>query len=297
MKPDHANGGEFKPISTSVPGLQFSEHLVGLSQLAQHLAVVRGVSTREGDHQRGTYLMRTGQRPGSPIRFPCIGSSLAKALEAPELTMPNYFSINPSPQIDPEAFAPGFLGPRHAAATVGAAVPANPADGTPLTTAYAELRVDNLKPPPSVGPNQSSARIALWNQLQESFLSQRPSSSVVAQDTVYRRAMQLMRSDDVSVFDLTGESDQVRQAYGPGTFGQGCLLARRLIERGVPVVEVTLGQGLTWDTHEDNFARVKRLSEELDRGWATLLRELDARIARHDHDHLDGRVRADSADQ
>ncbi len=74
MKPDHANGGEFKEVQTSSPGLRFSEHLPKLAELADELAIVRSVNTVEGDHSRGTYLMRTGQRPGSPVRHPTIGS-------------------------------------------------------------------------------------------------------------------------------------------------------------------------------------------------------------------------------
>ncbi len=274
MKPTHANGGEFQERQTRVPGLRFSEHLPGLSELADHMAIVRGVSTREGDHQRGTYLMRTGQRPGSPIRFPCIGSSLAKELSLPALTLPSYVSVNPVSQISPDAFAPGFLGPKYAAATVGSvqeeARPADPA-------AFAELRVDNLTSPEHVSASRASARIDLWKSLQNDFLARHSASAARAQDTVYRRAFSMMQSEDVIAFELGQEPDSVRSKYGSGQFGQGCLLARRLIERGVPIVEVTLGGQLGWDTHQDNFTTVCRLSQELDQGWSTLMKELDER--------------------
>ena len=84
----------------------------------------------------------------------------------------------------------------------------------------------------------------------------------------------MLDSDAKNAFDLTEEPSKVREEYGRGTFGQGCLMARRLIERGVPLVEVTLGDGLGWDTHADNFAQVRRLSQQLDAGWATLMSEL-----------------------
>jgi uncharacterized protein (DUF1501 family) len=274
LKPGHANGGSFGEIATAVPGLRWSEHLPSLARWAERLAVIRGVSTREGDHQRGTYLMRTGQRPGTPIRFPCIGSALAKALSVPQLPLPDYFSINPASQISPDAFGPGFLGPKYAAATVGSAAPAD-AQTTP--EAFAELRVDNLTPPENIAGQQRLARLELWDRLQQDFLATRPAAAVVAQDTVYRRAVEMMQSDHVQAFDLSREPDQVRAAYGRGRFGQGCLLARRLIEQGVPIVEVTLGEGLAWDTHQDNFATVRRLSEELDQGWSTLMSELQER--------------------
>ncbi len=98
-------------------------------------------------------------------------------------------------------------------------------------------------------------------------------------DTVYRRAMKLAESDLVEAFDLKQESDEVRRRYGVEPFGQGCLMARRLIERGVPVVEVSLSDGpagLSWDSHADNFTIVKRLSERLDRGWSQLILDLKA---------------------
>jgi hypothetical protein len=77
MKPGHANGGEFKEVATKAPGLRFSEHLPKLGEMADRLAVVRGLSTKEGDHGRGTYVVRTGQKPQGPIQYPPIGSSLA----------------------------------------------------------------------------------------------------------------------------------------------------------------------------------------------------------------------------
>lgn len=273
LKPGHANGGEFKAIQTSVPGLQISEHLPELAKMAEHLAVVRGVSTREGDHSRGTYLMRTGRRPGTPIRYPTIGSAMAKQLVNPQLALPGYVSINPQPQINPDAFSPGFLGPKYAAATVGGGGAAAPEEAA----GFAELRVDNLQMPEGVGAEQAKKRMELWDTLQARFLDARPASAPRAQDTIYRQAMRLMQSDEVEAFDLNKEPDSVRESYGRGRFGQGCLVARRLIERGVPFVEVSLGEGLGWDTHQNNFDGVQRLSGELDQGWATLMKELKDR--------------------
>jgi uncharacterized protein (DUF1501 family) len=103
----------------------------------------------------------------------------------------------------------------------------------------------------------------------------------LAHQLVYRRAVRLMRSQAASAFDLEQEPTGVREAYGRGRFGQGCLLARRLVERGVPFVEVTLGgfeaNSTGWDTHQNNFAAVKGLSAQLDAGWSTLVRELKDR--------------------
>ena len=96
LKPNHENGGEFKEIQTASAGLRFSEHLPKLAQMSDKLAVLRGLATREGDHGRGTYLMRTGYSPMGPVRYPCIGSSLANQLGAPEFGLPGCVSIGAS---------------------------------------------------------------------------------------------------------------------------------------------------------------------------------------------------------
>ncbi len=278
LKPGQPTGGEFREISTSVPGIRISEHLPKLSQLAEHLAIVRSVSTREGDHERGTYLMRTGQRPGTPIAFPTIGSCLAKELTDEEQTLPDYFCILPTSQVSPAAFSSGFLGPKYAAATVAAVgnpidPAAAPADNT-TAERWAQLRIDHLTRPAPVSETQFQRRMQLWEEMQRDFLADRTSGASVAQDTTYRRAMRMMQSANLAALDLSKEPAEVRDLYGRGRFGQGCLMARRLIEQGVPVVEVCLGEGLGWDTHQNNFQAVKQLSAELDQGWATLMSDL-----------------------
>ncbi len=280
MKPKHANGGEFKEIETNVPGLRFSEHLPGLAKQADKLAVIRGLSTKEGDHGRGTYLMRTGHQPMGPIQYPGIGSSLSKELGRDDDAMPNNVSISPYRAFNQAAFSPGFLGPKYAALTVGATdvfQAAQPGQNDD----YAELRVDDLQPAANVDERQVAGRVELWRTLQDSFLSTHQLESPVAHNTVYERAMRLMNSEAARAFDLTEESDKVREAYGRGRFGQGCLMARRLIEQGVGFVEVSLGTfgggALGWDTHRDNFNIVKSLSAELDAGWSMLMKELDER--------------------
>ncbi len=262
MKPDHSNGGEFKELATTVPGLHFSEHLPGLAKHADQLAIVRSLSTKEGDHGRGTYLMRTGQRPGSPVKYPTIGSSLSKALGDEIAPLPNYVAINPNIAFAADAFGPGFLGPKYSAATVAGSDAAQNKDGDP---GFAQLRVDNLTRPAGVTEDRAAKRQLLWDSLQQDFLATRSVSSVIAHDTIYRRAMRTMKSKEAEAFDLSLEPNEVREAYGRGRFGHGCLIARRLIERGVPFVEVTLGgEGLGWDTHQNNFQTVRNLSAQLD---------------------------------
>lgn len=279
MKPGHANGGEFQEIATSVPGLRWSEHLPNLAKHAERVAVVRGLSTKEGDHGRGTFLMRTGQQPRGPVRYPTIGASLSKELAADAESAVNFVSIAPYRAFNQAAFGPGFLGPKYAPLTVGATDNLQPNQNA--ASGYAELRVDDLAPPPRIKPAQFASRVDLWRTLQDNFLASHRGPAPIAHDTVYRRALKLMDSDIASAFDLSQEPAATRDAYGKGRFGQGCLMARRLIERGVPFVEVSLGftdnGSFGWDTHQNNFATVKSLSAELDAGWSMLMSELQDR--------------------
>ena len=281
MKPGHANGGEFREISSSVPGLRLSENLLQLAAQAQHLGVVRSLSTAEGDHSRATYLIRTGRPQNGPVRYPAIGAALAKAIGDEESELPNYVSIAPSIGFNPAAYSSGFLGPRYAAATVGASNPfvgGEADDGS--ESGFATLKLDHLQTPAGIDANRVAGRRDLWETLQAGFLAHHPTAAPLAHDTLYRRTMRLMNSRIAEAFDLSQESDTVREAYGRGRFGQGCLLARRLIEYGVPFIEVSLGgegNGPGWDTHDNNFPAVKRLSQELDAGWGSLMRELAER--------------------
>jgi hypothetical protein len=278
MKPGHANGGDFKEIATRAPGLRFSEHLPLLAEHAERLAVVRSLSTKEGDHARGAHLVRTGHPPMGPVAYPSIACSLAKQLTDSSLPLPSYVSVAAPLQIAPAAFGPGFLGAAYAPAMVGnsGAGQARPAQAAGAG-GFAELKLEDVQAPDDVDARQAARRVDLWNKLERRFLEQQAPEAYQAHLEVYRKAAAMMRPEVQAAFDLTEEPDAVRARYGPGQFGQGCLLARRLVERGVPFVEVALGDGLGWDTHADNFAQVKRLSAELDAGWATLMTELAER--------------------
>ena len=280
MKPGHANGGQFKEVATKAPGLRMSEHLPKIGAMADRLAVVRSLSTKEGDHGRGTYVVRTGQKPQGPIQFPAIGSTLSKALGREDDAVPHYVSISPYRAFNQAAFGPGFLGPRYAALSVGATDGFQAAQPQ-AAGSYAELKVDDLLPAGGVDPEQFNSRLELWRAMQAKFLATHRGPSPVAHQTVYERALRLMNSSAAKAFDLNEESTSVRDAYGRGRFGQGCLMARRLIERGVSFVEVTLGaiadNSIGWDTHAGNFPAVKALSGELDAGWGTLMKELSER--------------------
>ena len=276
MKPGHKNGGEFKAIQTSVPGIKISEHLPKLAKTMENLALVRSMSTKEGDHQRGTYLMRTGRLPQGPINYPTMGSMLSKELGNMEAELPNYVSIAPFRFLSPRAYGPGFLGPQYSPLVVGADGP------RPTNNAGQGLSVKNLELPEQVSVEQADARLSLLDTLETEFAASRPGIVSRSHRTAYKAAVRMMRSEAVQAFQLDQESDKLRDAYGRNRFGQGCLLARRLVERGVSFVEVNLNSaagnnGLGWDTHQNNFNGVKALSETLDPAWATLITDLKDR--------------------
>jgi hypothetical protein len=280
MKPGHANGGEFKEIATNVPGIRFSEHLPQLARHADKLAIIRSLNTKEGDHERGSYLMRTGQRPMSVINYPSVGAAIGKQLALADDSLPPYISVAPNRGPGQGGVGPGFLGPKYAPLVVDGGN-GSMASATKGSASYAWLKVDAIKPPEGITAAQSERRLELWKVLEGDFLTSHPSASPQAHRTVYDNALRMIHSDAAGAFDLSQEPAKVRNAYGKGVFGQGCLLARRLVERGVPFVEVSLSSSISggagWDTHSNNFEIVKTLSAELDAGWATLLSDLSDR--------------------
>ncbi|HTU90081.1 MAG TPA: DUF1501 domain-containing protein, partial [Gemmataceae bacterium] len=143
------------------------------------------------------------------------------------------------------------------------------------------LKVQNLARPDGVSAERESARIDLLRQMQDDFLRTRSSLPAESHRNAYQRAVTLMHSQAAKAFDLDEEPKQLRDAYGRNLFGQGCLLARRLVEQGVPFIEVTLSNTanltLGWDTHINNFESVRKLSEVLDSAWSTLMGDLKQR--------------------
>lgn len=282
LKPGHENGGPFKEIETSVPGIRISEHLPQLAKQMEHMALIRSMSTKEGDHSRGTFLMRTGYLPQGPVQYPTLGSIISKELGQADAELPNFVSVSPYRFLAPGAFGPGFLGPEHAPLVVGSGNPGVVPQPGGSPTDYADsLKVQNMSPPGGVTDAQFDARLDLLGSLERDFQSSRQAQGPESHQATYRQAVKMMRSEARKAFDLEEEPAELRDRYGRTQFGQGCLLARRLVERGVPFVEVSLsaagGQALGWDTHIENFDNVRRLSEVLDPGWATLMADLKDR--------------------
>jgi hypothetical protein len=250
LKPGTKDAGTFKPISTSVPGIEISEHFPKLAKQMNHVALLRGMSTSEGAHGRAKYYLHTGYKEGQGgLTYPSIGSLVSAEIGRPESPMPNYVSIGRS-------FGAGFLGAKHAPLIVN-----DPARG-----------VENLKP--MVNGGHFDDRLNLLQEMESAFYREYHSDAGADHKTTYQRAVTLMQSKEAKAFDLSQEPASVREAYGSSRFGDGCLLARRLVEAGVSFVEVTLPQ---WDTHQDNFDRVKRLSQQCDPAMAALIDDLKQR--------------------
>jgi hypothetical protein len=273
LKPGHANGGPYKEISTAAPGVKFGEHLSRLAAHAGRMAVVRSMSTKEGDHGRATFLLRTGNLPQGSIDFPTLGALVAKELAVGPADIPPFVSIAPQRAVAQNAFGPGFLGPQFAPLIVADGqgfAAGNPNAGF----ADQQLKVQNLGRFGAVTGPQADTRLDLMRDLEADFLARRPGTTGSSHRAAYEAAVRLMKPDIAKVFDLSGEKPALRDRYGRNLFGQGCLLARRLVERGVPFVEVTLDG---WDTHQNNFDAVKNLCGILDPAWSALMADLKDR--------------------
>ena len=158
LKPGHDNGGPFKEIATSVPGMKISEHLPSLAKQAKHLALVRSMTTKEGDHGRATYLHAHRLSAARPVQYPPLGSLLSKELAHPDAALPGFVSIAPVPFLSPAAYTPGFLGPQYAPLIVG---DQGYGFGQPQPDYEETLKVEDLQPPSDITPPQVDARLEL----------------------------------------------------------------------------------------------------------------------------------------
>jgi uncharacterized protein (DUF1501 family) len=268
LKPDHANGGPFREIPTNVAGLRIGEHLPKIARHADRIAVVRSLSTREGDHGRASYLMRTGYLPQGAVQYPTLGALAAREQADATADLPPHVRLAPPNRNDAKGLGDGsgFLGPQYAPLVVGEVGAESSADDA--------LRVPNLGRQEGLTDDEFGARVGLLEQMDQDFAAARPNAATEAHRASIAHALSLMRPAAARVFDLASEPARVRDAYGRTQFGQACLLARRLVEAGVPFVEVGL-EG--WDTHNQNFERVARLAGILDAGWSALQRDLGDR--------------------
>jgi hypothetical protein len=244
--------GPGKSIATKTRDVRVSEHLPLLAEKMDKIALLRGVTSKEGNHQRAQELGHTGHTPNPTVAAPSLGAWMTKKRPASGLEIPQFVSLG-----GPSSGG-GFFG--HGC--------------DPFVVQKPGALPDDLGPVRKVSRGRDDARRALLGDLDASFAQRTGDSEVAARTNLYARARAMMGAKAVHAFEIDEEPESVQSAYGDSDFGRGCLVARRLVEVGVPFVEVTLDK---WDTHEDNFGRTKALMGALDPAMSSLLGELEAR--------------------
>jgi uncharacterized protein (DUF1501 family) len=269
--------GEHTHIATKTPGLLANEHLPKLAARSQMYSIVRSLSHRDNNHLMSTHYVLTGQlQPGgffdkiaSRDDFPNYAGGLSYFRKPPEGTpvgvnLPTY--LMEGPLLWPGQHA-GFLGPKY--------------DVMQITKDpnAADFKVDNLRPSAGMDVEQMKDRMALLNAVndRQKWLAEAAETKKLSDQQ--QQAVAVLTSGKVAkAFDIDQEPLAVRERYGRHAFGQSCLLARRLIEAGVPVVQANMGRVQNWDTHGDQFKRMKReLLPPLDSGVSALLDDMNDR--------------------
>lgn len=249
-KPGTETGGPFQAIRTAAKDIQISEKLPLIGTEFKDLSLIRSLTSKEGSHERATYLMHTGYMPLASFQHSTLGSVTWKMIGKKNPDLPAYISIGR------DTWPAGFLGANYA----------------PFQVENPDRPAQNLEYHSSVDDKHFSARLKLLNEFDKKFAGEHKGAEVIeAYANHYRAAYQLMKSKSVAAFDLSTEPQSIRERYGVTFFGQGCLLARRLTQAGVRFVEVSFGG---WDTHQDNFDRVTELSTTLDQAVSALIADL-----------------------
>jgi hypothetical protein len=270
LKPTSQNGGEFKPIKTSASGVEISEILPKTAAVFKNLSVVRSLVTNEGSHERGTTLMNTGRPPSPVVQFPAMGAVAAQQLAAKELALPGFIGVGGTAQ----RVGPGFLGMMYAPFTVQnpGQPPANikaPGLGDEQMTMERLRRRQRLFYGVEDPFNQSA-----FPHLRKDADREAAGSAAQAHAAIYKKAFDLTVSPLRTVFEISKEPKSVIDSYGgmANRFGMGCLLARKLVEKGVSCVEVDLGG---WDNHGNIFPTLRNnLGKRLDEGMGGLVKDL-----------------------
>lgn len=243
-KPGRETGGEFKAVETSVKEIMISEHFQRLSKVMEHISLIRSMTSKEGSHERGAYLLHTGYLPQSSFQHPSLGSVVSFE-KSESLDIPNYVTINS------QGFGPAFLGYDHAPFSIN-----NPQRSNEIVKL-----LDDAKD-----------RLGLLKDIDKEFNDSFQSENSLKRDSQYKKLSKLRESEFGKALDFSSEKPELVDRYGKNNFGYGCLLAKRLVERGTRFVEISLGG---WDTHQDNFNKTKKLIEILDPAFGTLVDDLN----------------------
>jgi uncharacterized protein (DUF1501 family) len=250
LKPGAATGGPFKNIATKGE-FEICEHLPMLAKVADKFSVVRSMSTREADHDRGRYYMHTGYVPNPAITHPSYGSVISHELgdQVPDLAIPPFISIGGA------SVGPGFLGMAYAPLVVGS-----------------NGQVRNLQM--DVDNNRLMQRMHMLREVESGFIKQNRGETSQEHAKILQKTLDLMTSEQMVAFQVAKESAEVKERYGAG-FGQSLLLARRLVEAGVSFCEADYGG---WDNHANIFPTLSDTKLPMvDQAISALIEDLDAR--------------------
>ncbi len=246
-------GGPTKSIKTKLPGLEIADLYPRVAEQIHELNVIRSLVSKEGDHERGSYLLKTGYRPDPTLIHPSLGAIASHELPNDRVEIPSHISLLGG-QYPARG---GFLGEMFDAFKIY-----DPSNG-----------IRNLKA--RVGDDRQQQRLKALDVVSKSFQAGR---RVQVENTLHQltveRALRMMTSEQLKAFEIDQEPQAIRDAYGDTQFGHGCLAARRLVETGVRAVEVTL---MGWDTHANNFTGHETQAKQLDPALAALIHDLKQR--------------------
>lgn len=246
--------GETSAISTSADGIQLGHWLPRTSKQMHLASLVRSINTSQGAHEQAKYLLHTSYQKRGTIVHPSMGSWVSRMSGKLNEKLPANVKINGGSDV----LGAGFFESKHGPLPIG-----NPTAG-----------IQNVSKADYVNEEMYANRLDISKSFNSSFLRDFPQKQVRAYSDLYDNAIKLMKSNDLKSFDLTKESQSTREKYGDNNFGQGCLLARRLIENNVRFVEVSYGG---WDMHNDVFGSLEDKASTLDMGLSALLEDLNQR--------------------
>jgi uncharacterized protein (DUF1501 family) len=247
-KPGTEHGGTTKAIQTSVPGISIAEGWNQTAKVMNDIALVRSMTNKEGNHQRATYQLHTGYVPSATLKHPNIGCSMVGEQGESHFDLPHIVSIG---------------GPTTGAGFLGAAL-------EPFVVQNPDKPPDNTEP--RVGAQRFQRRLGLLDRLETvGFEKTGGLDRVRDHRALYRQTAKMILSPNMKAFHLDDEPAVLRDAYGRNPFGQGCLLARRLVQAGGTFVEV---RSNGWDTHQEVNDKVGKLAAQVDPAFATLISDL-----------------------
>ena len=248
LKSGAPTGGPFKPIATS-GDVQISEHMPLMSKQMHNMAIIRSMSTREADHMRRRYYMHTGYVPNPSIEHPSYGSVLSPQLRRQSLDIPQFISVGGG------SMGAGFLGAKYNPFAVNS-------DG--------RIRNLNMKI-----DERFYQRAYALDAIETNFINQRRGSLAKEHQSILKETFGVLTSSQMDALKIAGEPENVKERYGDNNFGKGCLMARRLVEAGVPFIEVNLGG---WDNHQNIFPTLRdNKLPMLDKGMSALVEDLEQR--------------------